>query len=104
MKRFFLAALLSACCPLASAGSVLHYANLNTRDFQQLDPGRTAVIIPGGILEQHGPYLPAGTDGIFNQVLADELAAAVAAQPGWTAVVLPMLPLGAGAANEIGRK
>jgi creatinine amidohydrolase/Fe(II)-dependent formamide hydrolase-like protein/ketosteroid isomerase-like protein len=62
------------------------------------------VIVPGGILEEHGPYLPAGSDGIFNQRLANDLAAFVASQPGWTALMLPSVPLGAGTANEIGAK
>lgn len=103
MKRFLQVVLLCFCAIPATA-QVLQFAGLNTREFQQLDRSKTALFIPGGILEEHGPYLPAGTDGIFNQRLADDLATAVAAQPGWTAVALPSVPLGAGAANEIGRK
>jgi creatinine amidohydrolase/Fe(II)-dependent formamide hydrolase-like protein len=60
------------------------------------------VILPGGVLEEHGPYLPAFTDGYLNERWAREIADAVAARPGWTALVFPMLPLGVGGANELG--
>jgi creatinine amidohydrolase/Fe(II)-dependent formamide hydrolase-like protein len=87
-----------------ASAQVLHFADLNTRDFARLDKAKTIVIIPGGILEEHGPFLPAGSDGIFSVRLADDLAHAVAARPGWAALILPSVPLGAGAANEIGHK
>lgn len=86
------------------AAQVLHFDDLNTRDFAHLDLAKTVVIIPGGILEEHGPYLPAGTDGIFNRRFADDLAKIIASRPGWTVLMLPLMPLGAGAANEIGYK
>jgi creatinine amidohydrolase/Fe(II)-dependent formamide hydrolase-like protein len=37
-------------------------AELNTEQIRALDRARTAVILPGGILEEHGPYLPSYTD------------------------------------------
>ena len=80
------------------------FVSLTTRQIEKLDRSKTVVIVPGGILEEHGPYLPAGSDGIFNQRLADDLAAFIANQPGWTALMLPSIPLGAGAANEMGAK
>jgi creatinine amidohydrolase/Fe(II)-dependent formamide hydrolase-like protein len=83
---------------------ILHFVDLNTRDFARLDRSKTVVLIPGAILEEHGPYLPSGTDGIFNTRLADDLARAIAARPGWTILIFPSFPLGAGAANEIGYK
>lgn len=72
-----------------------HSENREARSFQNCrgcagrDPRRTR------------PYPPAGSDGIFNQRLANDLAAFVASQPGWTALMLPSVPLGAHAANEI---
>jgi creatinine amidohydrolase/Fe(II)-dependent formamide hydrolase-like protein len=62
------------------------------------------VIIPGGILEEHCPYLPSGSDGIYNLRLADDIARAIASRPGWTTLLLPHIPVGAATANEIGRK
>lgn len=81
---------------------VLQLAELNTSQIQALDRERTAVILPGGIVEEHGPYLPAFADGYYNEYLAGELARAIGARPGWTAVVFPTIPLGSGGANEIG--
>ena len=96
-------------CAVSAQSQVLRLADLNTREVESLDRAKTVVIIPGGILEEHGPYLPAGADGIFNARMSENLAAAVTrssspALAGWKAVVLPAIPLGAGAANEIGRK
>jgi creatinine amidohydrolase len=103
MLKFILAvcSLLPASLAL---GQVLHFADLSTRDFARLDKSRTVVMIPGGILEEHGPYLPSGTDGIFDTRLTDDLARAIVSRPGWAVLILPPLPLGVGAANEIGRK
>ena len=62
------------------------------------------MLIPGGILEEHGPYLPSYTDGYANERLTGDLAAAVARRPGWAAVIFPAIPLGAVGANAIGAK
>ena len=95
--------LCSTLLPLAAAqGQVLRAATMTTTDFAQLDRAKTAVILPGGILEEHGPYLPSYSDGFLNEHLADSLAAAIVARPGWKAVVFPPIPLGNSAANDIG--
>ena len=76
----FIIAALAFATPLSA--QVLRFAELNTRDFAKLNLKQTVVILPGGILEEHGPYLPAGTDDIFNAKLADDLAHAIASRPG----------------------
>jgi creatinine amidohydrolase len=81
---------------------VLQLADLNTEQIRALDKEKTVVLIPGGILGQHGPYLPSYTDGYRNEWAAGELSRAIAARPGWTALVFPTIPLGVGGANEIG--
>jgi creatinine amidohydrolase/Fe(II)-dependent formamide hydrolase-like protein len=81
---------------------VLKLAELNTEQTRELDKDKTIVLIPGGILEQHGPFLPSFTDGYRNERTTEELASAVVARPGWTALVLPTIPLGVGGANELG--
>lgn len=88
--------------PSAASGQLLRLAELNTEQVRALDKGRTVVLIPGGILEQHGPFLPSFTDGYRNERTTEELARAVIARPGWTALVLPTIPLGVGGANELG--
>jgi creatinine amidohydrolase/Fe(II)-dependent formamide hydrolase-like protein len=61
------------------------------------------VLLPGGILEEHGPYLPAHTDGILSEGLTQELAHAIATRkPGWKVLVFPQIPLGASGSNELG--
>ena len=56
--------------PLAqpvSGGEILHYADMNTREISALDAANIVVLLPGGILEEHGPYLPSGTDSLVSR-------------------------------------
>ena len=87
-----------------ASGQVRDLREMNTDQIRALDRSRTAVIIPGGILEEHGPYLPSYTDGYVNERLARDLANAIVARPGWAVVMFPPIPLGSGGANEIGGK
>jgi creatinine amidohydrolase/Fe(II)-dependent formamide hydrolase-like protein len=77
---------------------------MTTTQISALDRTRTVVVIPNGILEQHGPYLPSFSDGFQNQWLAERLSEAITSRPGWSVVVFPTIPLGVGGANEIGGK
>lgn len=101
--------LLAALCLAAlwaaapAEAQVYDVRELDTEQIRALDRERTAVILPGGILEQHGPHLPIYSDGYINERLAGELADAVAAR-GWTALVFPVIPLGAHGAEIIGRQ
>ena len=72
-----------------TTAQVHRVAAMNTEQIRVLDRARTVVILPGGILEQHGPYLPTYTDGYCNERLAQAVAEAVAARPGWAALVFP---------------
>jgi creatinine amidohydrolase/Fe(II)-dependent formamide hydrolase-like protein len=103
VKTVLLAAALAA-LPARAPAQVLRVAELNTEQIRGLDRAKTAVILIGGILEQHGPYLPSYTDGYWNERLGRDLAEAIAARPGWTALVFPAIPLGHGGANMIGGK
>ena len=87
-----------------TAAQVLRVAELNTEQIRALDRARTVVILPGGILEQHGPHLPSYSDGYFNERLSQAVAEAVTARSSWAALVFPQIPLGTGGANEIGRQ
>jgi creatinine amidohydrolase/Fe(II)-dependent formamide hydrolase-like protein len=75
---------------------------MNAEEIRALHRSRTVVLMPGGVLEQHGPHLPSFTDGYMNEWWTRRIAEAIAARPGWQVVVFPMLPLGDGGANEIG--
>lgn len=99
------AALFAIATTLAAAAEaqVLQLADLTTTQIRALDRAKTVVFLSGGMMEEHGPYLPAFTDGILSQRLTQELIAAfVAKKPGWTALVLPQVNLGASGYNEIG--
>src|SRR5919108_904054 len=91
-----------AIAPRGVSAQVLKLAELNTEQIRALNKEKTIVLIPGGILEEHGPFLPSFTDGYRNEATTEELARAVVARPGWTALVLPTIPLGVGGANELG--
>jgi len=94
------AALLAAS---ASDAAVLRVADLNTAQIRALDRSKTVVILPGGMLEEHGPYLPAYTDGILSERLTQALTAALAERKrDWTTLVFPQVPFGASGYNEMG--
>jgi creatinine amidohydrolase/Fe(II)-dependent formamide hydrolase-like protein/ketosteroid isomerase-like protein len=92
---------------LASAGAsaqVVRVAELNTRQIRALDRDKTVVFLPGGMLEEHGPYLPAFTDGILSERLTSELTQAVVAKkPEWKVLLFPPISVGTSGYNEIGR-
>ncbi len=83
---------------------IYYVQDMTTIEIAALDKEKTAVILPGGILEEHGPYLPAFTDGYMNEALTMEIANSIIKRPGWKVLIFPTVPLGSGGANEIGRK
>jgi hypothetical protein len=86
------AILLIVVSPIASA-QIVRVADLNTQQIRALDRARTVLLLPGGILEEHGPYLPVYTDGILSERLTDEIARAIVAKkPGWTVLIFPQVP------------
>ena len=87
---------------VCASAQVYQLAEMNTRQIQALDRSHTVIVIPGGILEEHGPYLPSYTDGYSIAAYARALAAAIVARPGWTVVMFPQIPLGNDPANTIG--
>jgi len=86
------------------AAQILRISEMNTQQVRTLNLQKTVVLIPGGILEEHGPYLPSYTDGYADEAYTRELAKAIVARPGWTVVLFPQIPLGNDPANTIGGK
>jgi creatinine amidohydrolase/Fe(II)-dependent formamide hydrolase-like protein len=82
--------------------SILRVAEMTAPEIAALDRDRTVVLLPGGILEQHGPYLPSFSDGYWNERLTEALADSIAARGEWTVVIFPLIPLGNSGANDIG--
>jgi creatinine amidohydrolase/Fe(II)-dependent formamide hydrolase-like protein len=88
----------------ADAHAQVYYAKeMTTEHYRTLDRSRTVVIMPDGILEEHGPYLPAYTDGYITERLVQDVSAAIV-EKGWNALILPTIPLGSGGANELAAK
>jgi creatinine amidohydrolase/Fe(II)-dependent formamide hydrolase-like protein len=87
----------------AAEAQVLRAAELNTAQLRSLDRSKTVVFLLGGMMEEHGPYLPAFTDGILSErLLAEMLTAFAGRKPGWTALVFPPISIGASGYNEFG--
>jgi creatinine amidohydrolase/Fe(II)-dependent formamide hydrolase-like protein len=89
---------------IPASAQILQMAELNANQIHSLDRTKTVVLIPGGIMEEHGPYMPSYTDGYADAAFTQELARTIVERPGWTVVVLPQIPLGFGGANNIGNK
>ena len=99
--------ILLAACVLAvsmpAAAQIVRVGDLNTEQIRALDRSKTVVLLTGGMLEEHGPYLPAGTDAILSSQLALEVAQTIVAKkPGWTVLAFPQIPFGSAGSNEIG--
>lgn len=63
-------------------GQIYHVKEMKTEQIKALDREKTVVLLPGGILEEHGPYLPSFTDGYRNEWLTEALANAIVETPG----------------------
>ena len=100
--RTLLITLVIAGLPAVSPAQVLDVGRLNTRQIAALDRTHTVVLLVGGILEEHGPYLPIQSDAYQSEFVASRIEAAVVTMPGWTVLRFPSIPLGAFGANEIG--
>jgi creatinine amidohydrolase/Fe(II)-dependent formamide hydrolase-like protein len=83
---------------------IYHVKEMNTEQIKALDREKTVVVLPVGILEEHGPYLPSGTDGYITERRKDNLANAIVERPGYKVLIFPLIPLGTGPANTVGRK
>jgi creatinine amidohydrolase/Fe(II)-dependent formamide hydrolase-like protein len=90
---------------LGVQAQILDLTQLNATQIRALDREKTVVILPGGMIEEHGPYLPAYTDGILSEQLTKDISRAVAAaKPDWKVLVFPQISVGASGSNELGGK
>lgn len=83
---------------------IFYVKDMNTVQINSLEKENTVVLLPGGILEEHGPYLPSFTDGYLNLALTDSVANSIVKNTKMKVLIFPLIPLGNGGANEIGRK
>jgi creatinine amidohydrolase len=100
-----------AALALSAAASVLpaqerapfpqRLAELTWVELRDLDRSRAVVLLPLGVVEEHGPHLPVAIDTYIAEALAADVARRlVIARPGITVLLAPTLAFGAGGANE----
>lgn len=96
--RQTIVALVAACVPvLVAAQSVLRWSELTAVQIGALDREHTVVLIPAGIVAEQGSLLPSGAELFRSERMAADLADVIGSRAGWTAVLLPPVPLGSGA-------
>lgn len=104
MKPTMLVTFMVLLFSLSVSAQIYRVAEMNAEQIRKLNREKTVVLLPGGILEEHGSYLPSFTDGYWNERVTEELAKAISVKPGWSVVVFPTIPLGNSGANDIGGK
>jgi creatinine amidohydrolase len=90
-------------CALTCVGQVQFFKELTTTEVQAMDPNKTAIIIPGGLMEEHGPYLPLYTDGYTNEKLARMVADTIYTKLKFNVLIFPTVPLGVGSPESFGK-
>jgi creatinine amidohydrolase len=91
----------SACAGGQTAPRNLLMEELTWVEIDALDRERTVVILPIGMVEQHGPHLPVGSDSFGVRYEAEKVAERVS-QAGWTVLSMPPLNYGQSGANNLG--
>jgi hypothetical protein len=56
-----------------SSAQIYHVKDMNTEQIKALDREKTVVLLPEGILEEHGPSLPSFTDGYIAERRTEDL-------------------------------
>ena len=89
-------------CVARHAEHVLKLEELTYREIDRLDRSRSVFMLTFGNLEVHGPHLPVGSDYFqaiaFRDGVVEHLSKA---HPDYTFVIVPVVPLGEGGANDV---
>ena len=91
----------STCAGRPPAERNLQMEELTWVQVDALDRERTVVILPIGMVEQHGPHLPVGSDSFGVRYEAEKVAERVSKE-GWTVLSMPPLNYGQSGANNLG--
>ena len=86
-----------------SQSKIFHLEELRWPQIDAFDRQQTLFILPVGMIEEHGPHLPVGTDTLGLNYEVDNVSRRVsAALPGWNIVVMPSISYGQSGANDLG--
>ena len=91
----------STCAGRQPAARNLQMEDLTWVQVDALDRERTVVILPIGMVEEHGPHLPVGSDSFGVRYEAERVAERVSKE-GWTVLMMPPLNYGQSGANNLG--
>jgi creatinine amidohydrolase len=91
-------------CSVALEGQIHRLAEQNAEQIRILPRDKTVIVIPAGILEEHGPYLPTYTDGFWDHEMAEEIAKGVVRRSGWHVLLFPDIVLGSAGAESLAGK
>lgn len=88
-----------------SSDRVLRLEELTYPEIDALDRERSVFFLTFGNLEEHGPHIPVGSDYYQAIGVRDRLIERLLSEhPDYTMVVVPVLPLGEGGANDLARQ
>ncbi len=108
MRRSWLimsAVLLAFCgCASLTDDGVLRLEELTYPEIDAIDREESIFFVTFGNLEEHGPHLPVGADYYQAIGVRDELIERLrTSHPEYAMVVVPVIPLGEGGANDLAR-
>jgi creatinine amidohydrolase len=104
MQRAHVLVLLCAVtCAAPALSRIYKLEELNWPQIDALERERTLILLPVGMLEQHGPHLPIGADTIGVLYEANGVSKRLSkALSEWNIVMAPSINYGHGGANQIG--
>ncbi len=83
-------------------GRILKLEELTYPDIDRIDRAKSIFFLTFGNLEEHGPHLPIGSDYFHAIAIRDGMVARLrAAHPDYDFVLVPVVPLGEGGANNV---
>ena len=91
--------------PSSAGEGVLKLEELTYPEIDDLDRERSIFFLTFGNLEEHGPHIPVGSDYYQAVAVRDRLIERLrVAHPDYDMVVVPVIPLGEGGANDLARQ
>lgn len=87
----------------AQRPNIFRIEALTATQIDAFDRNKTLFILPVGMLEQHGPHLPIGSDTYWVDYGVERISKRLSkAHRDWNIVLMPSINYGEGGANEIG--